>query len=164
MEIFGGPDTIAMAPLRGMDGVVPHPEDHTHWTTEQWRARCHLWRGEPSWRCLTFFTKDHALFLGITSVRYHGLRKTRKVPMSGALTIFPPARQVLVLIIVFLKDLWADYHPTRTGTMAKGREDRQPAERPSTPRTQSDALAARIKGARQVGSSMLPGLFQAKKE
>ena len=28
LEYFGGPDTIAMAPLRGMDGVMPHPEDH----------------------------------------------------------------------------------------------------------------------------------------
>jgi len=116
--------------------MVLDPEDHTQWTIAQWRERCHLWRGEPSWRCLTFFTKDHALFLGITSV--------------------------IVLIIVFLKDCYADHQ--RSGTMTKGREERPPAERPATPRASADAHAKRIKGARQVGSGLLPGFFQAKKE
>ncbi len=121
-----------------MEGTI-NPEDHTHWTTAQWRARCHLWRGEPSWRCLTWFTKDHALFLGLTSV--------------------------LVLIVVFIKDVWADYHPEARNTMTEGRAHRPAAaERPSTPRSRADDTA-RVKGSiRKVGSGLLPALFQAKKE
>ena len=148
---------------------APHPEDHSHWTTEQWRARCHLWRGEPSWRCLTFFTKDHALFLGITSVRClipSSLHFPTNVPPDDPAPSprFPCAcGQVIVLLIVFLKDLWADYHPTRTGTMASS--PRPPrADRPSTPRSSADAQARIKGGVRKVGSGLLPALFQSKKE
>ena len=75
--------------------------------------------------------------------------------------------QVVVLIIVFLKDLWADYHPApqREGTMTQGRaENNPPAERPSTPRSRADDVSRVKAGVQRAGSKYLPSLFQAKKE